>query len=109
MATEVVHGDAPEFQRATVNMNEGYICVVVGHYTDKDGLAAAGVRFSAYQSNRPAKRQNELLALRSAFHNWFVREWIANGGTVGEALEHLAANSSGYPMPQRPAPETQRP
>lgn len=108
MSTEVVHGDKPVFTRATANMDEGYMVAIVGHYTDRPGLAAAGVTFSVYQSARPAKRQNELLALRSAFCNWFVREWVACGGTVDEGLEHLSDNSSGYAPSKRPE-EIQRP
>lgn len=76
-------------------MEEAFFCAVVGHYTTTPNLAAAGVEDYAYQSDQPIKRQPELLALRSAFHNWFVQQWCECGGTRDEAVHHLSYNSSG--------------
>ena len=95
MSTEVKHGKSPQFT-ATANMDEEFFCSVVGHYTTTPDLAAAGVEDYAFQSARPIKRQPELLALRSAFSNWFVLMWVECGGTIEEALHHLSYNSSGF-------------
>lgn len=77
-------------------MGESFAVTITGHYTDRDGLAAVGVTAYHYQSARPLKRQAELLGIRSALMNFFVREWIAQGGTVDDALYHLSYDSSGY-------------
>jgi hypothetical protein len=94
MATEVKHGKEPKFE-SVANMEEEFFCTIVGHYTKTDGLGAAGVEEYSYQSDRGAKRQNELLVLRSAFANWFVLQWCQCGGTRDEAVHHLSYNVSG--------------
>ena len=94
MATEVKHGKQPSFA-AKANLDEEFFCTVVGHYTETPNLAAAGVEDFSYQSNRGVKRQAELLALRSAFANWFVLQWCECGGTRDEAVHHLSYNVSG--------------
>jgi len=86
MATEVRHGEAPQF---SVPISGRYAVNVVGHYTNVDGLAAAGVRTVAWQSDKPAKRRAEMLALRTAFLEWFVEEWVRQGGARDEAVFHI--------------------
>ncbi len=82
MSTEVRHGESPTF---SVPVYGRYAITVVGHYTNVDGLAAAGVRTVEWHSNNPVKRRAEMLALRTAFLEWFVDEWVLQGGTREEA------------------------
>lgn len=83
MCTEIKHGPNPTWA-ATVSGE--YSCRVVGHYTDRDHLTAAGVAEHAYQSNRPAKQLAELLGMRTAFLAWFLDEFQRLGGTRAEAI-----------------------
>lgn len=79
MATEVKHGPRPRF-RARLQPST-YNARIVGHYTHTDGLTAAGVAEWNYASDRPPKRQAELLGMRSAFVGWFLEEWVRHGGS----------------------------
>jgi hypothetical protein len=91
MATEVRHGESPKF---SVPISGRYAATVVGHYTNVDGLAAAGVRRVEWQSARPEKRCAEMLALRTAFLEWFVDEWVRQGGTREDAVVQIRAYRS---------------
>jgi hypothetical protein len=83
VATEVRHGESPQFSRP---ISGRYAVTVVGHYTDREGLAAAGVRTVQWESDKPVKRRAEMLALRTAFLEWFVEEWVRQGGAREEAV-----------------------
>lgn len=85
MSTEVKHGHEP-FEAVT---HGEFSAWVVGHYTDTPDLAAAGVKTAVFQSERPEKRRAELLALRTAFLDWFMTTWTANGGTREDAIEEV--------------------
>jgi hypothetical protein len=79
MSTEVKHGVHPVFQS---NVEPGeYSVTIVGHYTDRPGLAAAGVTEVKWQSDQPAKRRAELLALRTAFRDWYESTMTNEFGT----------------------------
>lgn len=85
MATEVKHGPRPRFK---AKLQAGlYGATIEGHYTATDGLTAAGVKEWAYNSDRPGKRQAELLGMRSAFVGWFLEEWIRHGGGWREGVD----------------------
>lgn len=86
MTTEVRHGESPQF---SVAASGRYAVTVVGHHTSVDGLAAARVRTVEWQSERPVKRRAEMLALRTAFLDWFVEEWVRQGGTRDEAVAQI--------------------
>lgn len=88
MSTEVVHGPRPKF-KAPLQAGR-YSCLVEGRYTKTDGWAAAGVKRVTWKSTRPAKRQAELLALRSAFLGWFLETWLELGGAWEEGVACLA-------------------
>jgi len=89
--TEVQHGESPKFSVPTFGR---YAVTIVGHYTNVDDLAAAGVRTVKWESDKPAKRRAEMLALRTAFLEWFVDEWVREGGTREEAAFQIR----GYPF-----------
>ncbi len=76
MSTEVVHGPRPVF---TLPTSGEYVCTIVGHYTDRPGWAAAGVQSFRFQSDNPPKQVNELLALRSAFSDWWHARMAERG------------------------------
>jgi hypothetical protein len=95
VASEVRHGPHPRF-RTPLGRGRFSVLVVCG-YTKRDGWAAGGVRAYQYASRRQAKRRNELLALRSCFLDWWLREWNRQGGTYASAVTQLR----GYPI--RPA------
>lgn len=87
MATEVKHGKRARFK---VRLQAGtYAVTVVGHYTEKPDLAAAGVWEFEPCSNRPVKIRAEMLALRSAFICWFVEEYKKQGGSYAEAIREI--------------------
>lgn len=92
MATETVHGLKPRFLLSVTR--DKFSCLVVGRYTKRDGWAAGGVTKFAYASHRRVKRRNELLALRSCFLDWWLREWNRQGGTYASAVTQLR----GYPI-----------
>lgn len=84
MSTEVVHGPRPKFK---AKLQPGrYRIVVEGRYTATPGLTAAGVKAVTWNSDRPAKRRNEMLGLRTAFLCWFIETWVAQGGTFQGAV-----------------------
>lgn len=89
MATEVKHGPRPKFTVKLQVPDAVYHIVVTGHYTKKDGVAAAGVSEVVWQSQRPAKQRAELLSLRSAFVGWFLEAYLERGGTWDEAVNAL--------------------
>jgi len=41
-----------------------------------------------------SKRRAEMLALRTAFFEWFIDEWVRQGGTRAEAVSQIV----GYPL-----------
>ena len=92
MSTSVVHGPRPRFEIPVTR--ERFSVTVVGRYTKRDGWAAGGVTKYAYASRRQVKRRNELLALRSCFLDWWLREWNRQGGTYASAVTQLR----GYPI-----------
>jgi hypothetical protein len=96
MATEVVHGPYPAFKTPLQKPDGTYSILVRGHYTTVDGIAAAGVSWVEWQSERPAKRQAELLSLRSAFIGWFIETYLQHGGTWAQAVAALRQ----YPYPK---------
>jgi len=81
--TQVRHGESPKF---SVPTSGSYCLSVVGRYTNTNNLAAAGVVTVKWESKNPAKRRNEMLALRTAFLEWFVDEWVRQEGTREEAI-----------------------
>lgn len=87
MASEVKHGPKPKFK---VKLASGtYRVGVHGFYTKQDGLAAVGVFGVDWNSDRPAKRQAELLALRTAFLCWFVCQYEQHGGSYAQAVREV--------------------
>jgi hypothetical protein len=92
MSTEVAHGPHPKF---TARLQRGrYRIIVEGRYTHTPGLTAAGVKTVTWNSTRPAKRQAELLGLRTAFLCWFMETWVELGGTWAEGVRAI----TGYPF-----------
>ena len=86
MATEVRHGRRPRWpKRAAHTSDQNFSAHIYGHYTPTPGLAACGVATVAWVSNRKIKRQAELLAMRTAFICWFVRQYIEHGGSFKQA------------------------
>ena len=92
MSTETVHGPHPRF-RLRVS-GDRFSVQIVARYTKSDGWAAGGVTKYTYASRRHVKRRNELLALRSCFLDWWLREWNRHGGTYASAVTQLR----GYPI-----------
>lgn len=90
MSTEVVHGREPQF-RASLAVSGPYRMTIEGYYTQVDNLTAAGVTDCEWVSDRPAKRQAELLGMRTAFIDWFLMKWVEHGGPFDEGVRHLAA------------------
>ena len=62
---------------------------VVGYYTDRPDLVRAGVRKVEWQSDAQAKRRAEMLALRAAFLDWFVEEWVREGGVREDGVHQI--------------------
>ena len=93
MSTEVVHGPHPPF-RTPLAPGGPYRLTIEGYYTTQDGLTAAGVTACQWVSDRPVKRQAELLGMRTAFIDWFLLQWVACGGTFEDGVRHLP----GYPF-----------
>lgn len=89
MATEVKHGPHPKFKARLQQPEVPYSIVVTGRYTTTDGLAVAGVSAVHWHSDRAAKRQAELLSLRSAFVGWFLETYLEHGGTWSEGVAAL--------------------
>jgi len=81
--TEVKHGPNPAW---TTPVTGEFSARVVGHYTPTPDLAAAGVTESAFSSDRPVKRRAELLALRTAFVDWWIAVYVAQEATRSEAI-----------------------
>jgi len=81
MTTEVRHGPDPTFEHQIVP-NSKYGLTVAGYYTTTAGWTAGGVTTHQYASDRPEKRLNELLGMRSIFLNWWLDEWAAQGGSL---------------------------
>lgn len=88
MATEVVHGSDPEFRNQVTG--EPYGLTIVGRYTTTPDLTAGGVTGHAYSSGQDAKRRAELLGMRTIFLHWWLREWLARGGDLRDAVAHVA-------------------
>ena len=53
-------------------------------------MRAAGVARFQFQSDRPEKQMAELLALRTAFLEWFKRMYQDLGGTEREAIGQVS-------------------
>ena len=92
MSTHVVHGPHPRFPLPV--SRDRFSVQIVARYTKTDGWAAGGVTTFTYASRRQVKRRNELLALRSCFFDWWLREWNRQGGTYASAVTQLR----GYPI-----------
>jgi hypothetical protein len=89
--TEVRHGESPTWSGPTSGR---YAVTVVGYYTDRADLARAGVRKVDWQATDKAKRRAEMLALRTAFLDWFVEEWVRQGGVREDGVHQIL----GYPL-----------
>lgn len=88
MTTEVKHGREPHFD-ATLT-GGSFSCQITGYYTATPGLAAAGVEWVTWASDRPEKRRAELLALRTAFIEWFLKTYQELGATREQACSQLS-------------------
>jgi hypothetical protein len=86
LETEVRHGESPKWSGPTVGR---YAVTVVGYYTDRPDLVRAGVRKVEWQSDAQAKRRAEMLALRAAFLDWFVEEWVREGGVREDGVHQI--------------------
>ena len=89
--TEVRHGESPTWSGPAYGR---YAVTVVGYYTDSPNLARAGVRKVEWQAEAKAKRRAEMLALRAAFLDWFVEEWVREGGVRADGVHQIR----GYPL-----------
>jgi hypothetical protein len=90
MSTEVVHGPNPQF-RSPLSASGPYRMTIEGYYTQVEGRTAAGVTDFEWVSERPAKRQAELLGMRTAFIDWFLLKWVEHGGSFEDGVRHLGA------------------
>ncbi len=90
MSTEVTHGRNPQF-RASRAAGGPYRLTIEGYYTQTDNLTAAGVTDYQWVSERPAKRQAELLGMRTAFIDWFLLQWVACNGTFDDGVRQIQA------------------
>ncbi len=79
MATEVRHGPHAAFDAPLSGGRFGI--EIIGRYTRTLRLAAGGVTQVVWNSDRPEKRRNELLVLRTCFLEWFLEQWLAQGGS----------------------------
>ena len=94
--TLVQHGESP---KSPVEKISGSYCIyLVGHYTNRDNFAAAGVRTVKWESDQSLNRQAEMLAMRSAFLDWFVDEWVRQGGARKDAVDAVR----NYPFQPNP-------
>jgi hypothetical protein len=85
--TEVKHGPSPAF---TAKIKPGqYYALVTGYYTEQDHLGAGGVNSYRFQSQRPVKQVPELLVLRTAFLDWFLKTYQDIGGTREDAIRQV--------------------
>jgi len=91
LETEVRHGESPRWSGRVFGR---YTVTVVGYYTDNPNLARAGVRKVEWQADAQRKRRAEMLALRSAFLDWFVEEWVREGGVREDGVHQIL----GYPL-----------
>ena|SRR5215471_14200260 len=91
LETEVRHGESPRWSGPTTGR---YAVSIVGYYTDRADLARAGVRKVEWQADAQDKRRAEMLALRAAFLNWFVEEWVRQGGLREDGVHQIL----GYPL-----------
>ena len=91
LETEVRHGEPPQWSGPVFGR---YAVTVVGYYTDNPNLARAGVRKVEWQADAKAKRRAEMLALRAAFLDWFVEEWVRQGGIREDGVSQIL----GYPL-----------
>jgi len=89
MSTDVVHGPSPQFH-CPLASGAPYRMTLEGHYTQVDDWTAAGVTSCEWQSQRPEKRQAELLGMRTAFIDWFLLKWVEHGGTFEGGVAQLA-------------------
>jgi hypothetical protein len=91
LETEVRHGESPTWSGPVFGR---YAVTVVGYYTDNPNLVRAGVRRVEWQTEAKAKRRAEMLALRAAFLDWFVEEWVREGGVREDGVHQIL----GYPL-----------
>src|SRR5262245_1056057 len=91
LETEVRHGESPKWSGPTSGR---YAVTVVGYYTDRPDVARAGVAKVEWQAKDKAKRRAEMLALRAAFLDWFVEEWVREGGVREDGVHQIL----GYPL-----------
>lgn len=97
MSTEVKHGPSPIFEASLTGGS--FDCLVRGYYTATPNLAAAGVQFYKFDSDQPVKQQAELLALRTAFLEWFLETYQELGGTRAEAIGQVQFIVNGWREP----------
>src|SRR5262245_58448767 len=83
VVTEVCHGENPRWSGPITGR---YALTIVAHSSDTPDLALAGVFKVEWDSTRPEKRRAEMLNFRSAFLDWFVREWTKQGGDRDTAV-----------------------
>jgi len=86
LETEVRHGESPQWSGPVFSR---YAATVVGYYTDNPNLSRAGVRKVEWQADAKAKRCAEMLALRAAFLDWFVEEWVREGGVREDGVHQI--------------------
>src|SRR5215813_11730325 len=91
LETEVRHDESPNWSGPAYGR---YAVTIVGYYTDNPNLARADVRKVEWQADAKAKRRAELLALRAAFLDWFVEEWVREGGVREDGVHQIL----GYPL-----------
>jgi hypothetical protein len=91
LETEVRHGESPTWSGPVFGR---YAVTVVGYYTDNPNLARAGVRRVEWQTEAKAKRRAEMLALRAAFLDWLVEEWVREGVVREDGVRQIL----GYPL-----------
>lgn len=87
MATEVRHGPTPAFRSPGVH--GAFHVRLVGHYTAMRQRGAGGATDWAFSSQQKAKRRNELLVLRTCFLEWYLKHWMAQGGSRRHALREV--------------------
>jgi hypothetical protein len=87
VATEVKHGPHPTF-KAPLTLGR-YKLVIQGRYTKQAGMQAGGVTEIRFNSDRPTKRQAELLGMRTIFVCWFLDQWLQTGGTWPTGVKAL--------------------
>jgi hypothetical protein len=83
MTTEAVHDPNPQFKITVPIWSKKYSLALSGYYTESPtNWTAGGVTEWRFKSDDPVSRLNELLGFRSIFLNWWLWQWVENGGDV---------------------------